>query len=69
MVPQPIVILGGFLISPEAYAPMAERLEQLAKVDPNLFGIAVVTADGKVLALRVRAVARLNLKGQAPCIR
>ncbi|MCP9815089.1 esterase [Synechococcus sp. GreenBA-s] len=30
MVPQPIVILGGFLISPEAYAPMAERLEQLA---------------------------------------
>ena len=29
MVPQPIVILGGFLISPEAYAPMAERLEQL----------------------------------------
>ena len=30
MVPQPIVILGGFLISPEAYHPMAERLEQLA---------------------------------------
>ena len=30
MVPQPIVILGGFLISPEAYQPMAERLEQMA---------------------------------------
>ncbi|MEB3353198.1 MAG: esterase [Cyanobacteriota bacterium] len=27
---QPIVILGGFLISPEAYGPMAERLEQLS---------------------------------------
>ncbi len=27
---QPIVILGGFLISPEAYAPMAARLEQLS---------------------------------------
>ncbi|MCP9825169.1 triacylglycerol lipase [Synechococcus sp. EJ6-Ellesmere] len=27
---QPIVILGGFLISPEAYAPMVARLEQLS---------------------------------------
>ena len=27
---QPIVILGGFLISPEAYAPMQARLEQLS---------------------------------------
>lgn len=27
---QPIVILGGFLISPEAYAPMATRLGQLS---------------------------------------
>ncbi|EDY38194.1 hypothetical protein CPCC7001_1073 [Cyanobium sp. PCC 7001] len=27
---QPILILGGFLISPEAYAPMRERLEQLS---------------------------------------
>lgn len=27
---QPIVILGGFLISPESYAPMAEQLEQLS---------------------------------------
>jgi hypothetical protein len=28
--PQPIVILGGFLIEPPAYAPMAERLETLS---------------------------------------
>ena len=27
---QPIVILGGFLISPEAYAPMVARLRQLS---------------------------------------
>ena len=27
---QPIVILGGFLIDPPAYAPMAERLKQLS---------------------------------------
>jgi hypothetical protein len=27
---QPIVVLGGFLISPEAYAPMLGRLEQLS---------------------------------------
>ena len=27
---QPIVILGGFLIDPPAYAPMAERLRQLS---------------------------------------
>lgn len=27
---QPIVILGGFLISPEAYAPMVARLQQLS---------------------------------------
>ncbi|MEA5443478.1 esterase [Cyanobium gracile] len=27
---QPIVILGGFLISPEAYTPMVARLEQLS---------------------------------------
>jgi hypothetical protein len=30
MSPQPILVLGGFLISPEAYAPMQERLEQLS---------------------------------------
>ena len=29
MTRQPIVILGGFLISPEAYAPMVARLERL----------------------------------------
>jgi hypothetical protein len=27
---QPILILGGFLISPEAYAPMVERLQRLS---------------------------------------
>jgi hypothetical protein len=27
---QPIVILGGFLIDPEAYGPMAQRLEELS---------------------------------------
>lgn len=27
---QPILILGGFLISPQAYRPMVERLEQLS---------------------------------------
>ncbi len=30
MTRQPILILGGFLISPEAYAPMVARLEQLS---------------------------------------
>ncbi|WP_370566631.1 esterase/lipase family protein [Cyanobium sp. LEGE 06143] len=30
MPPQPIVILGGFLISPQAYEPMRARLEQLS---------------------------------------
>ncbi len=30
MTSQPILILGGFLISPEAYAPMVARLEQLS---------------------------------------
>ena len=30
MTRQPIVILGGFLISPEAYAPLVTRLEQLS---------------------------------------
>jgi hypothetical protein len=30
MTRQPILILGGFLISPEAYAPMVARLERLA---------------------------------------
>ena len=30
MAPQPIVILGGFLIDAEAYGPMVRRLEQLS---------------------------------------
>lgn len=40
MAPQPIVILGGFLISPEAYAPMAERLEQLAGQPVRLVAVS-----------------------------
>jgi pimeloyl-ACP methyl ester carboxylesterase len=41
--PQPIVILGGFLISPEAYAPMAERLGQLSGQPVRL--VPVVKAE------------------------
>ena len=40
---QPIVILGGFLISPEAYAPMAGRLEQLGGQPVRL--VPVVKAE------------------------
>ncbi|APD47119.1 esterase [Synechococcus sp. CS-602] len=40
---QPIVILGGFLISPEAYAPMATKLEQLSGQPVRL--VAVVKAE------------------------
>ena len=37
---QPIVILGGFLISPEAYAPMVERLQQRSRQPVQLVPVS-----------------------------
>ncbi|MFN6133020.1 MAG: lipase family alpha/beta hydrolase [Synechococcaceae cyanobacterium] len=37
---QPIVILGGFLISPEAYGPMLTRLEQLSGQPVRLVAVS-----------------------------
>lgn len=40
MAPQPILMLGAFLISPEAYGPMLRRLEQLSGQPVRLVPVA-----------------------------
>lgn len=72
MAPQPILILGGFLISPEAYGPMVRRLEQLSGQPVRLVPVAklewllTVLAFGWARILDRVAVEAAELAQQSP---